>query len=305
MLPNLDKRSNRRQMAQEGRETRNAQPGPVYLVAVQAGSEKMSPTVRADLFQPVTTRSTVRNVVDQLLDRLKAGVIDEGDFLPSERTLAATMGVSRRTIRAAVKVLMDLGLVEVLPGSAGGVKVVSIWVPDDLADSDAELQAGEIFSVLEARRTLEPRLAQLAASRGTDEHFAAMQQTIDLQWEHRGEREKVSQMNSRFHRMMWRAAGNATLEAAIKLVYRELAIAFDMTVRTPSDTGLSIELHERTLTALTRGDPAEIDEVMDEHLAYLEDICESVLGRRRVREEPDFLKSRARARTVNDQPIGR
>jgi GntR family transcriptional regulator, transcriptional repressor for pyruvate dehydrogenase complex len=256
----------------------------------------MSQSAPAELFEPVTTRSTVRNVVDQILDRLKAGVIDEGAFLPSERTLAATMGVSRRTIRAAVKVLVDLGLVEVLPGSAGGVKVVSIWVPDDAADSEpAELAADEIFSVLEARRTLEPRIAQLAAARGTDEHFAAMQRTIDLQWAHREDREKVSQMNTRFHRLMWRAAGNQTLEAAIKLVYRRLAIAFDMTIRTPSDTGLSIELHERTLAALTRGDAVEIDEMMDEHLAYLEDICESVLGRRRVRDEPDFVRSRARA----------
>jgi GntR family transcriptional regulator, transcriptional repressor for pyruvate dehydrogenase complex len=254
----------------------------------------MSMGGQSDLFHQVTTRSTVRNVVDQILDRLKAGMINEGEFLPSERNLAEVMGVSRRTVRAAVKVLVDLGLVEVLPGSAGGVKVISIWVPDRVGDpSPAELAADQIFSVLEARRTLEPRIAQLAAARGTDEHFAAMQRTIDLQWEHRDERDKVSQMNTRFHRLMWRAAGNETLEAAIQLVYRRLNIAFDMTLRTPADTGASIELHERTLAALTRGDPTEIDQVMDEHLAYLEDICESVLGRRRVREEPEFLRSPA------------
>ncbi len=251
----------------------------------------MSENGQPDLFHPVKTRSTVRDVVEQILDRVKAGIIDEGDFLPSERTLAAMMGVSRRTIRAAIKVLADLGLVEVLPGSAGGVRVISIWVPDDLGERDpAEPSADEIFSVLEARRTLEPRIAQLAAARGSDEHFAAMQRTIDLQWEHRDVRDKVSQMNTRFHHLLWRAAGNESLEAAIKAVYRRMPIALDMTIRTPADTGTSIELHERTLAALTAGDPAAVDAAMDEHLAYLEDICESVLGRRRVREEPDFLR---------------
>jgi GntR family transcriptional regulator, transcriptional repressor for pyruvate dehydrogenase complex len=252
----------------------------------------MTPTTKAELFRPVTTRSTVRNVVDQILDRLKAGVIDEGDFLPSERSLAATMGVSRRTVRAAIKVLAGLGLVEVLPGSAGGVKVISIWVPDNLGDlRPEEPRADEIFSVLEGRRTLEPRIAQLAAVRGTDEHFEAMQRTIDLQWEHRNEREKVSQMNTRFHRLMWRAAGNESLDAAIKVIFRQLGIALDMTILNPDDTGASIKLHERTLAALRGGDPTEIDAAMDEHLSFLEEICESVLGRRRLREHPDFLKS--------------
>lgn len=254
----------------------------------------MSRGVRAELFEPVTTRSTVRNVVDQIVDKLKAGLIDEGDFLPSERTLAEAMGVSRRTIREAIRVLVDAGLVEVLPGSAGGIRVVSIWVSSDLGEPfPATAQADEIFSVLEARRTLEPRIAQLAGARGTDEHFDAMRQSIELQWRHRDDRRKVSQMNARFHRLMWRAADNETLEAMIKLVYRRLAVAFDMTVRNPTDTGASIDLHERTLEALMRGDAAEIAEAMDEHLAYLENICESVLGRRRVREVPDFLQSRA------------
>jgi len=256
----------------------------------------MSRSVRADLFEPVTTRSTVRNVVDQIVDKLRAGLIDEGEFLPSERTLAEVMGVSRRTIREAIRVLVEAGLVEVLPGSAGGIRVVSIWVSSDLTEPfPIASQADEIFSVLEARRTLEPRIAQLAGARGTDEHFDAMRQSIELQYKHRDDRAKVIEMNARFHRLMWRGAANKTLEATIKLVYRRLAVAFDMTVRNPSDTGASIDLHERTLEALMRGDSTEIAEAMDEHLAYLEGICESVLGRRRVREAPDFLQSQAGA----------
>ena len=257
----------------------------------------MAKRARTELFRPVTTRSTVRNVVDQIVESLRAELISEGEFLPSERTLAQTMGVSRRTIREAIRLLTEAGIVEVLPGSAGGIRVISIWVPPELGDdaSPATPQADRIFEVLEARRTLEPRVAQLAGARGNDEHFEAMQRSIDLQWKHQKDRRKVSQMNSRFHRLMWRAAGNETLESAMKLIYRDLDVGFDMTIRTPSDTKSSIQLHERTLEALRRGDPDEIADVMDEHLAYLESICESVLGRRRVRGMPDFLESRTPA----------
>jgi GntR family transcriptional repressor for pyruvate dehydrogenase complex len=256
----------------------------------------MAERARTDLFQPVTTRSTVRNVVDQIVENLRAELISEGEFLPSERTLASVMGVSRRTIREAIRVLAEAGVVEVLPGSAGGIRVVSIWVPDELGeDSPTAPQADRIFEVLEARRTLEPRIAQLAGVRGTDEHFEAMQRSIDLQWKHLEDRRKVGQMNARFHRLIWRAAANQTLEGAMRLIYGDLEVGFDMTIRTPSDTTKSIQIHERTLEALKRGDPDEIDEVMDEHLSYLESICESVLGRRRVREMPPFLAGKTAA----------
>jgi DNA-binding FadR family transcriptional regulator len=245
-----------------------------------------------ELFAPVTTRRTVENVVDQIVDKLNDGLLSEGQFLPSERTLAEVMGVSRRTIREAVRVLAEAGVVEVLPGSAGGIRVASMWVPAELGvKAPAVPPVDKVFEVLEARRTLEPRIAQLAAARGTDAHFAPMQRSIDLQWEHRDDRRKVIQLNALFHRMTWRAAQNETLEQAMKLIYAELEVALDMTVRTPSDTTRSIEIHERTLEALKRGEPGELADVMDEHMSYLETICEEVFGRRRVRATPDFLRS--------------
>jgi GntR family transcriptional regulator, transcriptional repressor for pyruvate dehydrogenase complex len=245
------------------------------------------------IFVPVRTRLTFENVLDQIVDKIQSGLIGEGQFLPSERTLAEVMNVSRRTVREAVRVLSDTGVVKVLPGSSGGIQVASIWVPAELVLAKASpLQPDQVFQVLEARRTLEPRIAQLAAVRAADEHFDAMRKSIELQRCNQDDRHKVSLMNARFHRLLWRAAGNETLEGAMRLVYRQLEIVLDMTVRTPSDTERSISIHERTLDALMKGDTADVEEAMDEHMAYLENICESVLGRRRIRTLPDFLQTR-------------
>ena len=247
--------------------------------------------IHPEQFSAVTTRSTVRNVVDQIVDRMRDGTLEEGEFLPSERTLAEVMSVSRRTIREAVRALVNAGVVEVLPGSAGGIRITSIWVPDELTiSSSTALAADQVFAVLEARRTLEPRIAELAGARGTDADFTSMQRTIELQKQHRDDRSKVIQLNARFHRTMWRAARNETLEAAMKVIFRQLEFGLDMSVRTPGDTTESIEIHERTLQALMRGNTKDIAAVMDEHMSYLETISESVLGRRRLRSIPDFLQ---------------
>jgi DNA-binding FadR family transcriptional regulator len=258
---------------------------------VKTASSRITP----DRFRAVTTRSTVKNVVDQIVDCLRDGTLEEGEFLPSERTLAEVMFVSRRTIREAVRLLAGAGVVDVLPGSAGGIRITSIWVPDELGSSPSTvLAADQMFAVLEARRTLEPRVAQLAGARGTDEDFKAMERTIKLQWDHRDDRRKVSQLNAQFHRTMWRAARNETLEAAMKVIFRQLELGLDMSVRTPHDTTESIEIHERTIEALMRGDADDISAAMDEHMSYLETISESVLGRRRIRTIPDFLQPRQR-----------
>jgi DNA-binding FadR family transcriptional regulator len=262
-------------------------------MSIDQPAKPASSRVAADQFRAVTTRSTVKNVVDQIIDCLRDGSLEEGEFLPSERTLAEVMTVSRRTIREAVRLLASAGVVEVLPGSAGGIRITSIWVPDELSNPPATaLAADEMFAVLEARRTLEPRVAQLAGARGTDEDFNAMHRTIDLQWQHRDDRSKISQLNAQFHRTMWRAARNETLEAAMKVIFRQLELGLDMSVRTPHDTTESIKIHERTIEALMRGNSDDITVAMDEHMSYLETISESVLGRRRIRAVPEFLQPR-------------
>ena len=79
----------------------------------------MAKRARADLFSPVTTRSTVRNVVDQIVDHLRTERVGAGEFLPSERSLATAMRVSRRTIREAVRRLAEANDILRLEGMSG------------------------------------------------------------------------------------------------------------------------------------------------------------------------------------------
>jgi DNA-binding FadR family transcriptional regulator len=245
------------------------------------------------VFARVRTRKTFEDVVGQIVDLIQAGQLREGDALPGERSLATAMDVSRPTIRLAVGLLADAGVLEVSPGRGGGIRVVSMWIPDGLLEAPAEFRASVVFELLEARRTVEPRVAQLAAARGTDEHFSRMEATIELQQEVENDRLKIAQADFLFHRIMWQAAGNPALERMLTGVFEGLALAFDRLLRTDSDRAHAIDLHTKTLAALRRGEPEQIDAVMDWHLSYLEQICEDAFQHRRIREIPSFLRSGA------------
>lgn len=242
-----------------------------------------------DLFAPVRTRKTFEDVLGQVVDRIRSGQLQEGDELPGERKLAAAMEVSRPTVRMAIAALSEAGVVEVRPGRGGGISIKSRWIPDGLVASTSELRVDQTFELLEARRTLEPRVAQLAAMRGTEEHFAAMQHSIELERSNFDNHLKALQAELLFHRVLWQAGGNQTLERMLIALFDQLESVLDMVLRTEIDHESAIGIHERTLAAVMRGDPAEVERAMDEHMSHLEQIAEDAFGRKRIREVPSFL----------------
>lgn len=243
-------------------------------------------------FHPVRTRSVVTDVVGQLIERLKSGELKVGDTLPGERVLATQMDVSRPTVSAAMAQLADAGVLRRRPGRQGNAEIISIWIPDELVEEPThvgELEASDIFRVLEARKTLEPRIAQLAAFRATDDDYAALQESIDLLAANRDDINRAEQAELLFHRIMWRAARNSSLQSMMLALEKELAPIHDMMLRTPEDYDAGIELHAATLAALKRGDPAEIEQEMYRHLGHFEGIVADVLQRAPHRRTPAFL----------------
>lgn len=244
-------------------------------------------------FEPVRTRSVVTGALNQVLDRIRSGRLVEGDTLPGERILAAQMDVSRPTVRAAIEQLVDAGIVTVGSGRAGGPRIVSIWIPEDLDRRPISVPAAdEVFALLEARRAVEPRVAQLASLRGTSAHFARMEDSINLLRAHQGGIRAAAQAESLFHRIMWQASGNVPLERMLLSLSRDLEAVRDTMLRTPEDYHAGVELHEATLAAIRGGDPEEIEDEMSRHLGHFEAIVEDVLQQRMHRRVPTFLLPR-------------
>lgn len=230
------------------------------------------------VFTPVQTRRTFEEAVAQIAEKIKLGELAVGDRLPSERALAEQMEISRPTLREAIKVLQDSGLIDVRRGAGGGMFVATELVPPALVEIRRDVRIHEVAQVLEARRLLEPRVARLAATRAAGEDFAAMERTIADQRElvaqgsilRAGREDRFLALDVRFHLALARATRNAVLVGLVRAVYRDLEIARDMAMHRETVPEWSIDIHERTLAAVRSGDLQRVDEVMDEHLAQLE-----------------------------------
>jgi DNA-binding FadR family transcriptional regulator len=247
------------------------------------------------VFRPVQTRRTFEEAAEQIADRIRAGMLCVGDRLPGERALAGAMEISRPTLREAVKVLVDAGVLEVRRGPGGGMFVATDVVPVELVRQRSGLRLGEVAGVLEARRLLEPRVAMLAAVRATDDDLAVLERTIDTMRAIVAEGYDASredlflQIDVQFHLALARAAGNPTVESLMRMLLRQLEIARDMAMHQALVPEWTIRIHERTLAAVRSGDLEEVEAVMDEHLGQLERTIEDTTSRALVRRLPDFL----------------
>lgn len=249
------------------------------------------PADSTSVFHPIRSRRTFEEAVDQIADAIRAGDLSPGDRLPPERLLAEMLDISRPTVREALTLLANAGVIRVEPGVRGGAFVTTEIVPADLIRERSEMRVGELAAVLEARRLFEPRVAQLAGLHADDEDLAALRRSIELQRAKLDAQDHAAflQLDARFHLGMAKATHNPTILAMMKLLLKQLEIARDMAPRTPEETAAAIDLHQRTYKAIVGGDAAEIDAVMDEHLAWLEDFWERETGRPRLRRTPDFL----------------
>ena len=120
------------------------------------------------VFSPVPVRNAFEVTVERLAQSIRLGVLVGGDRLPPERELADTFGVSRVTLREAIKALRAAGLVESRRGRGGGTFVVAPTEPRP-APRDRAARRGRrrppINDALDLRRIVEPGAAALAATR--------------------------------------------------------------------------------------------------------------------------------------------
>jgi GntR family transcriptional repressor for pyruvate dehydrogenase complex len=251
-------------------------------------------------FSPVQTRRTFEEAVDQIAERIQFGELREGDQLPPERALAAQMQISRPTVREALKVLAESGVLEVRPGPTGGAFVRSEFVPRDVIHRRSEVRLSEVGGVLEARRMLEPRVAQLAAVHAGPADFEVMERTIAQQLKIAraagdgigvvSHEDRFLALDHQFHLAIARATYNSTIVGLMRTLLRRLDIVRDMALHVPPTVEWSLDVHQQTVDAIRSGDMARIEVVMDDHMAELERTWRGDSALTVSREIPEFLR---------------
>ena len=244
---------------------------------------------------PITPVRTFERVVEQIADSIRLGELDAGDRIPAERDLARGMNISRPSLREAIRVLVDLGVLEVRRDTSPGVYVRSTHVPLELLRSKVQVRAEEVRSVLEARRLLEPRVAHLAAVYAQQTDFDRMQATIDAQKKMlddgtlEKDPDRFAVQDVHFHIRMAGATHNSTIVALMRTLQARLEFARDLVQHEHDIPGWVIDIHERTLGAIRLADHDMIESVMEEHIRELEIAWERSTSSTFVRRLPGFL----------------
>jgi DNA-binding FadR family transcriptional regulator len=144
--------------------------------------------------------------------------------------------------------------------------------------------------VLEARRLLEPRVAQLAALHIDQDDVQRLESSINQLRSAADNLERFIYIEPRFHLAIARATKNSTILELMRVLFRRLEIVRNVTMYASEETARVIMMHERTLAAICSGDPEKIEAVMDEHLGFSETLWDQAT-RRTTPPTPDPRRS--------------
>ena len=199
--------------------------------------------------------SVTTKAVDSIRRMISSGELGPGDRLPPEHELSERLGVSRGSLREAVRALSQIKVLDVRRGD--GTYVASLEPKELLSGLSFAIelfQAKGLTEVLEVRRLLLPDAAALAARRATPEQLAELRSIVaDL--DGAAEADHVAQLHRRFQAIVADASGNDTLSS----ILRALQLRGEHVRRTwlnsdPTMHEVALAHQRLLLDALERGD---------------------------------------------------
>ncbi|MGE0230528.1 MAG: FadR/GntR family transcriptional regulator [Flavobacteriaceae bacterium] len=208
-------------------------------------------------------------LASQLRDMIVNGHLRPGDFLPAERQLVAESGISRTSVRDALRILESEGLVTTKVGRSGGSIVT-------LPAREAVARSVELFvrthgirmeSLLDCRVAVEPTLAQLAAENRTESQLAEM---TELHAEFASAADNVQRYkaaNLDWHLCVARASGNEPLIAFMEAISEAIRDAMEYKhTTTPAIRAEAIKAHGVILDAIRQQDGESAFKRMSRHV---------------------------------------
>ena len=212
--------------------------------------------------------TTAEEVVERLRRMIHSGELSPGDRLPPERDLAKVLGVSRPTLRAGIRSLATVGILQSRQGA--GTFVVEKGESPTLDSSPLRmLSALHGFTsdeMFEARLALEMSIAGLAAERATSEQMTLMAEEITGMYASLTEPEQYLVHDMQFHQRIAAASNNRILTSLMNMVATILFDSRSKTVKRAKDLKQSAEQHHNIYRAMRERDSEAARRAMHDHL---------------------------------------
>jgi GntR family transcriptional regulator, transcriptional repressor for pyruvate dehydrogenase complex len=208
-------------------------------------------------------------VAEQLQSHI-ANQLKPGDMLPSERELAQMFGVSRSSIRDAIRRLETVGLLEPRQG-------IGTMVRDIGADAMVAHVAGVlpqkrkvINELLDVRMIIEPPLAARAAMHASAEQIAQLEAILNRQEEKVRRNELATEEDADFHNTIAQASDNSVLLKLALVLMDSLREVRERSLQVGGRQPKSLAAHRQILAAIQQGDPQAAEAAMRRHLLEVE-----------------------------------
>jgi GntR family transcriptional regulator, transcriptional repressor for pyruvate dehydrogenase complex len=237
------------------------------LTTMSMGTETLVPP---DVFlRPVRGANAFEETVERIAQAIKLGGFPPGTRLPAERDLAVRFGVSRVTLRAAIRALQTAGLIESRRGRGGGSFIT--WQPPRpntaaLRRLARDMGGNELDDALIFRAVVEPGGAEMAARVGlTDEQAELLRER--LRATEKASKNGYRQADSRFHLAIAELSGSTTLAAAVADVQMRLDDLLRAIPLLPEAIEHSSAQHSAIVEAVIAGHADDARRHMQEHVA--------------------------------------
>jgi GntR family transcriptional repressor for pyruvate dehydrogenase complex len=220
------------------------------------------------LFKPVKSIRIAEDLTTQIIQNIIKKKLRPGDKLPSERKLAEMCAVSRVTVREALRILENKGLVIIKRGAKGGAFITEVnieTVEDSLIDF---FQFGDVSidHISEARLIIEPTVAEIAAVKRTKKNLKEIQEILSYCQELIDNGRALVDAQVKFHLALARASGNPVIIAISNSLMNFLAKKLlEISPSTKSFT-MDQEFHLQIFEAINNQEGKLAFQAMKEHV---------------------------------------
>jgi GntR family transcriptional repressor for pyruvate dehydrogenase complex len=221
-------------------------------------------------FRQAHWHSAYEVAVQRLAQAIKLGALKSGARLPPERELVDRLGVSRTTLREGIRALQQQGFLKTSRGRSGGTFIVQRKIRQPTrADIQrlAREMGGLIPELLDMRAAVEPKAAELAALRATDQAIENLRWLAD-----RSQRVPTSELRQADSTLHIAIAHTARSDRLLDLVLEEqmrlheLLAYLSFAPGLRDEQGHSVLQHHRVVDAIADRDPAASYQAMHDHI---------------------------------------
>ncbi len=229
---------------------------------------------QGNMFKAIKPHKITEEIIDQIKELIRTGELSPGDKLPPERELSRIFGVGRSSLREAISILDNMGLLEMRPRQGNFVRQVK---SPDLRDPIlrmVEEDASHILELYELRKDIELAAAGQAALRRTPKDLQDLAAALE-QMEQSLERGEVVVADERlFHLGLARASKNYVRTHVLSVIFDishdHFSLVYEKFIEDGSHLSEIYQQHKKIFEAVQDQNPIAAREAMHEHLSVVE-----------------------------------